>query len=165
MMMATMTTIITTTPAIIMGGDTRERRARGVSWSPRSTKARNRPVLALGSCSNSDMWTTLAGQRVARCRIRCNFRAVLIAGGQRVGPVDQPGQDDHALGPDHEGFGPDPLHDVLEVPDVGGPDVNQGVRLPGDRARVHHLGVAADRHADLLGRGPAAAVQLHVRLG
>ena len=65
MTMATMTAITTTAPAIIMGGDTGERRARGVSSSPRSTKARNRPVLALGSCSNSDMWTTLAGQRLA----------------------------------------------------------------------------------------------------
>jgi hypothetical protein len=76
MMMVTMTTIITTTPAIIMGGDTGERRARGVSWSPRSTKARNRPVLALGSCSNSDMWTTLAGQQLAICRIRRNFQGI-----------------------------------------------------------------------------------------
>src|SRR4249920_1531395 len=74
MTMATITAITTTTPAISTGGDTGERRAREVSWSPRSTKARNRPVLALGSCSYSDMWTTLAGQRLARCRIRRNFR-------------------------------------------------------------------------------------------
>src|SRR5215813_15244098 len=56
--------MIATTPAIRAAGGTGERRALVVSSSRRSTNARNRPVLALGSCSNSDMWTTVAGQDV-----------------------------------------------------------------------------------------------------
>src|ERR1700761_6172367 len=132
-MMMTMTAMTSTAPSISMEGDTDERRARTVSSSPRSTKARNRPVLALGSCSNSDMGTTLTVRRYQDWR----FGATSAQRGQRVGPVDQPGEHDHALGPDYEGFGPDALHHVLEVPDVRGPDVDQGVGLPGDRARVH----------------------------
>jgi len=60
----TITTTMTRTPtAISTAGDAGARRDREESSSPRSTKARNRPVLALGSCSNSDMGTTLAGQQ------------------------------------------------------------------------------------------------------
>jgi len=58
MMIAMTTTPVTISTAGEVGG----RRDRDASSSPRSTKARNRPVLALGSCSKSDMGTTLAGQ-------------------------------------------------------------------------------------------------------
>ena len=60
--MTMMIAMITTPATISTAGEADERRDRGASWSPRSTKARNRPVLALGSGSNSDMGTTLAGQ-------------------------------------------------------------------------------------------------------
>ncbi len=70
--MTTTIAMITTTPATSMAGDSEERRRRETSSSPRSTKARNRPVLALGSCSNSDMGTTLARQPAANSPIQRN---------------------------------------------------------------------------------------------
>jgi hypothetical protein len=77
-MMITIATI-TTAATISTAGDTAERRDRGAS-SPRSTKARNRPVLALGSCSNSDMCTTLAGQRPPIYPIQRNGATVSVPG-------------------------------------------------------------------------------------
>src|SRR5580693_2399905 len=74
-----------TAATISTAGDTARRRAREVSSSPRSTKARNRPVLALGSCSNSDMCMTLAGQtppiyRIQLYRIQRNGASASVPG-------------------------------------------------------------------------------------
>src|SRR5579862_9948923 len=139
---------ITRAPTPSTTGETGKRRAGAASSSPRSTKARKPAVFALGSWSTSDMATTLAGQDAPMSGFSMIGSPLRHQpAGPRV-PVHQPGEHDHAPGPDHERLGPDPLHHVLEVPDVGGPDVHQGVRLAGHRARGDHLGVAPHRGAD-----------------
>jgi GH25 family lysozyme M1 (1,4-beta-N-acetylmuramidase) len=82
-----------------------------------------------------------------------------------AGPVHQAGHDDHAPRPGGERLRPDPLDDLLEMPHVGRPDVQQSVRLPRHRAGADHLGVPADRGPDVRGRGEGAAEQFHVGLG
>src|SRR6266487_4656738 len=87
----------------------------------RLTKARNSAVLLEVSASSlSGIAATLAG---------------------RTG--HQPGKPDHAPGADHERLGTDPLDHPLEMADVSGPDVQQRVRLPGDRGGAGHLRVPA----------------------
>src|SRR5262245_10603393 len=116
-----------------------------VPWD-RLAKARNSAVLLEVSASScSGIGATLAG----RAGQQPGFSK--LPRGQEVGPAHQPGQHDHAPGADHEGLGADPLDHLLEVPDIGGPDVQQGVRLPGDRSRPGHLRVFAHGVADVGG--------------
>ena len=64
-----------------------------------------------------------------------------------------------------EGLGAQPLQGLLEVGDVGGPQVDQGVGLAGDGVGADHLGVPAGRGGDLGRRGAAGAEQFDERLG
>jgi len=107
----------------------------------------------------------LAGVAVSLCHKGDFNRLGPARRGERVCPFDQSGQHDHAPCPLHERLGGDPLHYLLEVPDIGGPDMHQRVGVPGHRAGVRHLRVPPDRRGDHLGRGGPAAEQLHVRLG
>ena len=75
---------------------------------------------------------------------------------------DQPGQHDHAPCPVDEGLRGDPLHNLLEMPDVRGPDVDERVRVARDGAGVRHLRMPPHCRPDLLGRGRPAAEQLDV---
>src|SRR6266545_3802674 len=84
------------------------------------------------------------------------------AGRQR--PLHQPGQYDHRLGLGDERFGAQPLQRLLQMPDVGGPQVHQRVRPTRDRVRPDHLRVPPGRLRDLRRSGTPGAVQLDERL-
>ena len=58
-------------------------------------------------------------------------------------------QYDHASCPDDERLGADPLDDLLKMPDVGGPDLQQRVRLAGDRAGIDNLGMLGHRRGNI----------------
>src|SRR6266545_4264935 len=83
------------------------------------------------------------------------------AGRQR--PLHQPGQYDHRLGLGDERFGAQPLQRLLQMPDVGGPQVHQRVRPTRDRVRPDHLRVPPGRLRDLRRSGTPGAVQRHLR--
>src|SRR5215472_6662281 len=120
------------------------------------TKARNSAVLLEVSASS---WSRIAGTLAGYAGQQPSFPKLsgiptpgpVRPRGQDVGPAHQPGEHDHAPGADHEGLGADPLDHLLEVADIGGPDVQQGVRLPGDRGRPGHLRVPAHRGPDVRG--------------
>src|SRR2546421_9799265 len=116
----------------------------------RLTKARNSAVLLEVSASScSGIAATLAGGAGQEPGFS------KLPRGQEIGPAHQPGEHDHAPGTDHEGLGADPLDHPLEVADVGCPDVQQRVRLSGDRGGPGHLRAAAPGGAE--GRGGRAA--------
>ncbi len=84
---------------------------------------------------------------------------------RRAGGIDQAGQHDHALRRDDERLGSQALQRLLKVRDVGGAQVDQGVRVAGDRVGADHLGMAPGRGRDLSRCGPAGAEQFDERLG
>src|SRR5215469_6400668 len=62
-------------------------------------------------------------------------------GRQHVRTMHESRQDNYAACPDDERLSPDPLDHLLEMADVGGPDMQQRVRLTGDCARIDDLRV------------------------
>ena len=142
---------MTITPAMTStAGDTPGRRApRSVviaafDKGPETSGIRTRILLKLRHAHDCS-WSAARGAygRIALSATAPAYRC--------PGPGRPAGKDDHAPGPDHERFGPDALHHLFEVPDVGRPDMDQGIGVPGDGACVHHLGVAPDPGGDLLG--------------
>ena len=121
----------------------------GVAVQPASTSSAATTAARRDAATVMPGWTAPpAERRVAdgrTCRRRVGSRAGARISLGAVDAVDQPGQDDHAAGRGDERLGPQPLQGLLQVRDVGGPQVHQRVGLAGDRVGADHLRVPPGR--------------------